>query len=60
MNTAAMGTDVPLQVGVHDKFLRAVWAFKVLACGVSAKVELEIGRVCKAFSAMCALKWSFT
>lgn len=55
-----MGTDVPLQVGVHDKLLRAVWAFEVLSCGVCAEMKLKIGRVCEAFSAMCALKGSFS
>lgn len=55
-----MGTDVPLQVGVHDKLLRAVWAFEVLARGVCAKVELQVGGVCKAFIAVCALKGSLT
>lgn len=55
-----MGTDVPLQVGVHDKLLRAVWAFEVFSCGVCAEVKLKIGRVCEAFSAMCALKGSFS
>lgn len=53
-----MGTDVPLQVRVHDKLLRAVWAFVVLARGVCAKVELKVGGVCKAFTAVCALERS--
>lgn len=55
-----MGTDVPLQVGVHHKLLRAVRAFEVLTGGVCAKVELEVGGVCKAFIAVCALKGSLT
>lgn len=55
-----MGTDVPLQVGVHDELLGAVRAFEVLACGVCAKVELEIGGVGKAFIAVCALERSLT
>lgn len=59
-NTAAMGADVPLQVGVHDKLLRAVRTFEVFSCGVRAEVKLQIGRVCEAFSAMCALKGSFS
>lgn len=54
-----MGADVPLQVGVHDKLLGAVWAFEVLPRGVRAEVKLEIGRVREAFRAMCALKGSF-
>lgn len=55
-----MGTDVPLQVGVHDKLLRAVGAFEVFPRGVRAEVKLEVGRVREAFRAMCALKGSFS
>lgn len=59
-NTTAMGSNVPLQIGVHDKLFRAIWAFEVFARGVCAKVELKVGRVRKAFIAMCALKGSLT
>lgn len=59
-NTAAMGADVPLQVGVHDKLLRAVWTFEVFSCGVRAEVKLKIGRVREALGAMRALKGSFS
>lgn len=53
-----MGSDVPLQIGVHDKLLGAVRAFEVLARRVCAKVKLEVGRVCKAFIAVRALEGS--
>lgn len=55
-----MRTDVPLQVGVHDKLLRAVRAFVVLARGMCAKMELKVGGVCKALIAVCTLKGSLT
>lgn len=55
-----MGADVPLQVGVHDKLLRAVRTFEVFSCGVRAEVKLEIGRVREALGAMRALKGSFS
>lgn len=53
-----MGTDVSLQIGVDDKLLRAEGAFVVFACRVRTKVELKVGGVCKAFTAVCALKRS--
>lgn len=55
-----MGADVPLQVGVHDKLLRAVRTFEVFSGGVRAEVKLEIGRVREALGAMRALKGSFS
>lgn len=55
-----MGADVPLQVGVHDKLLRAVRAFEVFSRGVRAEVQLKIGRVREALGAMRALKGSFS
>lgn len=55
-----MRSDVPLQVGVHDKLFRTVWAFEVLARRVCAEVELQIGGVCKALIAVRTLKGSLT
>lgn len=53
-----MGTDVSLQVGVHDKLFGAVRAFVVFERRVCAKVELKVGGVCKTFTAACALERS--
>ena len=51
-----MGPEVPLQVGVHDKLLAAVRALEILARGVRAQVQLQVGRVREALVALAALK----
>lgn len=55
-----MRADVPLKVGVHDKLLEAVGALEVLAGGVCAEVELEVGGVGEGFVAVSALEWSLS